>query len=56
MEDISVSKVGILKLLGNLKVDKAAGPDQIRPVVLMELRHELSYFIKILFAEIPFNW
>jgi hypothetical protein len=35
---ISVSENGVLKLLANLKIDKAAGPDLVWPVVLKELR------------------
>lgn len=62
MKDISISKSGVLKLLSNLKVDKAAGPDHIRPVVLKELRHEIVDVITILFqkslatGEIPSDW
>ena len=41
MPDISVS--GVLKLLHEQKVHKAAGPDQIRPRVL----RELSYIIHV---------
>ena len=49
MNDISISKSGVLKLLGNLKVDKATGPYQIRPIVLKELRHEIDKLTAILF-------
>ena len=62
MSDISVSKVGVLKLLANLKTDKAAGPDQIRPVVLKELRHEIIDIVTVLYqkslttGEIPHDW
>ena len=38
-----------MKLLSNLKPDKAAGPDKIRPVVLKELREEISPIIKGIF-------
>ncbi|KAH3871846.1 hypothetical protein DPMN_035061 [Dreissena polymorpha] len=41
MPKIEIDRKGVLKLLQNLKVDKAAGPDMIRPIVLKELRHEI---------------
>ena len=39
MPELQVSTAGIDKLLKNLHPDKAAGPDQIPPIVLKEL-HE----------------
>ena len=39
MPDTLISESGVLKLLHELKVHKAAGPDQIRPTVLRELSH-----------------
>ena len=33
---------GLLKLLSNLKTDKAAGPDDIKHMVLKELRNEIT--------------
>lgn len=62
MDDISVCKNGVLKLLANLKIDKAAGPDLVRPVVLKNLRNEITYIITILFQKslssgtIPSDW
>ena len=62
MNDITISKNGVLKLLGNIKADKASGPDLIKPVVLKELRHEIVDVITILFqkslstGEIPSDW
>ena len=41
--DILISGSGVLKLLHEQKVHKAAGPDQIRPRVL----RELSYIIHV---------
>ena len=32
MPDITIATNGILKLLGNLKIGKASGPDEIKPV------------------------
>lgn len=37
MPDIDVLEAGVLKLLLNLKIHKAAGPDQLRPRILKEL-------------------
>jgi len=39
MPDTLISESGVLKLLHELKVHKAAGPDQIRSRVLRELSH-----------------
>ena len=49
MSDIEVGVEGVSKLLKNLKTDKAAGQDQIRPVLLKELHSELSPVITLLF-------
>jgi hypothetical protein len=51
VDDISVSKDRVLKLLVNLKIDKAAGPDHVLPVVLKELRNEILDIITILFQK-----
>lgn len=37
MKTINITEAGVRKLLQNLKPHKAAGPDQIRPLVLREL-------------------
>ena len=37
MPDIKVSENGILKLLKDLNPHKAAGPDELKPLVLSEL-------------------
>ena len=44
-------KSKILKLLGNLKTDKASGLDEIKPVVLKELGNEIAPVIKIIFRK-----
>ena len=49
MSDIEVGVEGVSKLLKNLKTEKAAGPDQIRPVLLKELHSEFSPVITLLF-------
>ncbi len=62
MPEIIISKAGVIKLLTNLKADKAAGPDQIKPIVLKELRHEIADIITIIFQKslesgtIPRDW
>ena len=47
--ELQVSTAGIDKLLKNLHTDKAAGPDQIPPIVLKELREQVSPIIQVLF-------
>ena len=42
MPEIKIDENEILKLLSNLKVDKVAGPDDIKPIVLKELRKEIA--------------
>ncbi|KAL4237253.1 hypothetical protein ACF0H5_001972 [Mactra antiquata] len=49
MPDISINTNGVLKLLQNLKVDKAAGPDEIKPIVLKELGHEILDLVSLIF-------
>ena len=50
------------KLLANLRLDKAAGLDEIRSIVLKELRSEIAPIIQLIFerslatGEVPFNW
>ena len=49
MPEIEIDLNGVLKLLANLKPDKAAGPDNIEPVILKELRSEIAPVVKIIF-------
>ena len=62
MPDININGKGILKLLLNLKVDKAAGPDDIKPFVLKELRKEFTAVIQVIFersvetGQLPKDW
>jgi hypothetical protein len=50
------------KLLKNLNPHKAAGPDNIRPMVLKELASEISPILSIIYnvsikaGEIPDDW
>ena len=62
MPDININAKGILKLLSNLKVNKAAGPDDIKPLVLKELRNEITPVIQVIFersfetGQLPKDW
>jgi hypothetical protein len=40
---------GVAKLLKDLKPHKAAGPDNIRPLILKELYHEISPILCFIF-------
>ena len=42
MNDIVISKDGVIKLLKGLNPPKALGPDELRPRVLKELATELG--------------
>ena len=62
MPEICINQNGIIKLLSNLRPDKAAGPDEIRPIVLKELRLEIDPIIQLIFerslatGELPSDW
>ena len=47
MPKVKIDDIGLLKSLSNVKTDKAAGPDDIKPIVLKELRNVIKP-IKIL--------
>ena len=49
MPEIQVTENGVLKLLQALNISKAAGPDGIRPGVLIELSSELAAIFTLLF-------
>ena len=49
MPHICITLNGITQLLLNLRPDKAAGPDEIRPIVLKELRSEIAPIIQLIF-------
>ena len=42
MPESKIDENGLLKSLSNLKTDKAAGPDDIKHIVLKELRNEIT--------------
>ena len=62
MPEITISSKGILKLLSNLKTDKAAGPDDIKPLVLKELGNVITPVVKAIFEkslatyQLPKDW
>ena len=62
MNDIAVSKDGLIKLLKGLNPSKALGPDELHPRVLKELAKELGPVFALLFqqsidtGEIPKEW
>ena len=62
MPEIKLDLNGVLKLLSNLKPDKAAGPDSIKPVVLKKLKMEIAPVICLLFektlqtGQLPSEW
>ena len=62
MNDIAVSKDGVIKLLKGLNPSKALGPDELHPRVLKELATELGPVFAHLFqqsidtVEIPKEW
>ena len=51
MPEIEMDLNGVLKILANLKPDKAAGPDDINPVILKELRSEIASVVKTIFEK-----
>ena len=62
MNDIAVSKDGVIKLLKGLNPSKALGPDELHPRILKELATELGSVFAHLFqqsidtGEIPKEW
>ena len=49
MPDIQISKKGTECLLKKLNPHKAAGPDQIKPIVLQTLHKELAPILQVIF-------
>ena len=62
MPDIKVSENGILKLLKDLNPHKAAGPDELKPLVLRELREVIAPMLVVIFqrsietGRVPKDW
>ena len=51
MPDLTISANGIIKLLQNLKPDKALGPDHIKPLLLKNLSTEIAPILQVLFTK-----
>ena len=62
MPDIKVSENGVLKLLKDLNPHKAAGPDELKPLVLRELREVIAPMLVVIFqrsietGRVPKDW
>ena len=62
MLDIKVSTVGVSQLLSGLNVSKAAGSDNIRPIVLKELWQDIAPVVALIFQTsfdsgvLPIDW
>jgi hypothetical protein len=62
MQDITISQQGVLKLLTNLNIYKAPGPDNISPRVLKNLAPSISPILADIFTtsyesgEVPEDW
>ena len=62
MESSTVSTNGIAKLLKDLNTHKAAGPDQIKPLVLQKLRDVIAPILQVNFqrslntGRVPKDW
>ena len=61
--DILISEAGALEQLQELKVFKAAGPDQISPRILKELSHTIASIVILIMyrrsyetAQVPDDW
>ena len=62
IHDITITEPGVLKLLTNLKVNKACGPDGISPRIMKELAAELAPTLTLIFKKsyetstVPQDW
>lgn len=60
--DLEISTNDIEKLLKNLKQDKAAGLDKIRPLVLRELSEQIAPLLQVIYTvsmqtgRVPKDW
>ena len=60
--EIKIDLNGVMKLLSNLKPNKAAGPDSIKPLVLKQLKMETAPVICLLSektlqtGQLPSDW
>ena len=51
MPEITTSVPGVIKLLCNLNLSKASGPDSIELIVLKNLSNEIALFLSVLFQK-----
>ena len=51
MPDITVSLNGVLKLLTDLNPHKAAGPDQLKLIVLQRLQDEIAPVLQVIYQK-----
>ena len=51
MPDSTVSLNGVLKLLKDLNTHKAAGPDQLKPIVLQRLRDVIAPILQVIYQK-----
>ena len=62
LSNLEISTNGIEKLLKNLKPDKAAGPDRIKPIVLKELSEQIAPILQVIYTvslqtgQVPEDW
>ena len=62
MPEIKIDLNGLLKQLSNLKLDKAAGHDSIKPLDIKQLKLEIAPVISLLFektlqtGQLPSDW
>ena len=62
MPTFEITTPGICKLLKNLNINKAAGPDEIKPKVLHDLAEQIAPILTILFqkslstGQVPLDW
>ena len=62
MEDLEILVAGILKLFKNLKPNKSAGPDKLKPLLLQELGEEIAPILQVIFersiltGKLPVDW
>ena len=62
MPNISVSLNGVLKLLKDLNPHKAAGPDQLKPIVLIRLQDVIAPVLQVIYQKsldtgrVPNDW
>ena len=62
MPDITVSLNGVLKLLKDLNPHRAAGPDQLKPIVLQRLWDVIAPVLQVIYQKsldtgrVPYDW